>query len=104
MAEDILRLSGPTLKVLKFFVERLGVEQSGADITREARIGAGTLYPMLARLEKAGWLSSAWEEINPSEAGRPRRRFYRLTGAGHSRALKELSQFQMPLGELAWRS
>lgn len=41
----------------------------------------GTLYKALARLERAGLLSSSWEDpdIAASE-GRPRRRFYRVTG------------------------
>ena len=28
-------------------------------------------------------MQSEWEEVDPSSAGRPRRRFYRLTEAGH---------------------
>lgn len=41
----------------------------------------GTLYKALARLERAGLLVSSWEdpEIAASE-GRPRRRFYQVTG------------------------
>lgn len=41
----------------------------------------GTLYKALARLERAGLLGSSWEnpEVAASE-GRPRRRFYRVTG------------------------
>jgi PadR family transcriptional regulator, regulatory protein PadR len=43
----------------------------------------GTLYRALERLEKAGLLSSRWEdsEIAAGEE-RPRRRLYRLTAAG----------------------
>ncbi|MGI8795987.1 MAG: PadR family transcriptional regulator [Acidimicrobiia bacterium] len=43
----------------------------------------GTLYKALARLERAGLLESRWEEPELAEAdGRPRRRLYRVTGAG----------------------
>ena len=47
----------------------------------------GTLYRALSRLEKAGFLTSRWEDIS-SLAGesRPRRRLYRITDAG-SKAL-----------------
>ena len=47
----------------------------------------GTLYRALSRLEKAGFLTSRWEDIS-SLAGesRPRRRLYRITEAG-SKAL-----------------
>jgi DNA-binding PadR family transcriptional regulator len=43
----------------------------------------GTLYKALDRLEKRGFLLSAWEDPNTAaEEGRPRRRFYRITAAG----------------------
>jgi DNA-binding PadR family transcriptional regulator len=43
----------------------------------------GTLYRALSRLEKAGFLTSRWEDMS-SLAGesRPRRRLYRITDAG----------------------
>jgi PadR family transcriptional regulator len=34
------------------------------------------VHPILARLERAGWLSSRWEAVNPHREGRPRRRYY----------------------------
>ena len=45
----------------------------------------GTLYKALARLETAGFLTSRWEDpLIALEAGRPRRRLYRLTGVGEA--------------------
>jgi transcriptional regulator len=41
---------------------------------------AATLYPLLYRLEKRGWLEGRWVE----KAGQRRRRFYRLTAAGRA--------------------
>ena len=43
----------------------------------------GTLYKALTRMEKAGLLSSTWEdpELGTAE-GRPRRRLYSITTAG----------------------
>ena len=43
-----------------------------------------SLYPMLYRLERKGWVEGRWLE----KAGERRRRFYRLTPAGR-RALTE---------------
>lgn len=43
-------------------------------------LGHGTLYKALARLERDGLLESWWEEVDPVEVGRPRRRLYRVTG------------------------
>lgn len=39
---------------------------------------AATLYPLLYKLEKQGWLAGRWVE----KPGERRRRFYRLTAAG----------------------
>lgn len=45
----------------------------------------GTLYKALDRLERAGHLTSRWEDPqNAAREGRPRRRFYRLTLAGET--------------------
>jgi PadR family transcriptional regulator, regulatory protein PadR len=43
----------------------------------------GTLYKALERLERAGYLESRWEDPHAAaSAGRPRRRFYRVTAVG----------------------
>ena len=58
----------------------------GYDISRliESRSGgalrfhAASLYPLLYRLEKRGWLDGRWVE----KAGQRRRRYYRITPVG----------------------
>jgi PadR family transcriptional regulator, regulatory protein PadR len=48
-------------------------------------IGHGTLYKALDRLERAGLLSSRWEDpLEAASASRPRRRLYQVTAAGRS--------------------
>jgi transcriptional regulator len=42
------------------------------------RFNVASLYPLLYRLEKRGWIAGRWVE----KAGQRRRRFYRLTPAG----------------------
>jgi len=42
------------------------------------RFNVASLYPLLYRLEKRGWIRGAWLEKD----GQRRRRFYRLTPAG----------------------
>jgi PadR family transcriptional regulator PadR len=104
MAEDI-RMSGPTLKVCKVLVENPTQVRSGAELSKIASIGSGTLYPLLQRLENARWLESKWEEVDPAEAGRPRRRFYKLTAPGLKKAQKALADLQTSApGVLAWNS
>jgi DNA-binding PadR family transcriptional regulator len=97
-----LRLTHATLKVLRVFMNGSTRGIAGSDIWKETGMLSGSLYPILARLEKAGWLESWWEDIDPKEAGRPRKRLYRLTGAGQREAMAAFSEI-MPLeGQLAW--
>ena len=45
--------------------------------------GHGTLYKALGRMADGGLLSAEWEDAAiAEEAGRPRRRLYRVTGEG----------------------
>ena len=54
-------------------VRRLGEERGLA-------ASEGTIYPLLSRLRRVGWIDSEWSE---SPAGPPRR-YYSLTDAGRS--------------------
>lgn len=60
-----------------------GIEFTGAEVTVRTGLASGTVYPILARLEKAGWMTSSWEDVDPRDVGRPRMRFYRLTRSGY---------------------
>jgi transcriptional regulator len=48
------------------------------------RFNVASLYPVLYKLEKKGWVQARWVE----KAGQRRRRYYRLTAAG-TKVLKE---------------
>ncbi len=63
----------------------------------------GTIYPILARLEAAGWVVSDWEAIDPAEEGRPRRRLYYLTGAGALQARVALDDMRGKLDPARWQ-
>jgi len=93
------RLTPQTAHVLDVLTQNGAL--SGAEIGRHTKLKSGTLYPLLLRLEQAGWLSSAWEEGNPSELGRPRRRFYTVTGAGRSFAREAATAQAALFGRLA---
>src|SRR5579863_3185507 len=91
--ERDVRMSLQTLKVLEAFLESPTEQLSGADVHLRCGIASGTLYPILLRLESAGWFVSQWESIDPSSAGRPRRRLYRLTTTGLRRAGEVFASF-----------
>ncbi len=86
-------MSLQTLKVLEAFLDNPTAQLSGADVHERSHIASGTLYPILLRLEAAGWFTSRWEMIDPSSAGRPRRRLYRLTSTGLKRATEVFAGF-----------
>ena len=54
------------------------------------------IHPILARLEGFGWLESRWEDVDPSEAGRPARRYYTLTGEGARAAAAAVAKARRP--------
>lgn len=71
-----------TERVLAAFLREPNRDRYGLEIGKSAGLKSGTLYPILARLEAAGWVVSEWEQIDPSVEGRRPRRYYRLTGEG----------------------
>jgi len=88
-----VRMSLQTLKVLEAFLDNPTEELSGADVAKRSAIASGTLYPILLRLESAGWFVSKWEAVDPASIGRPRRRLYRLTPSGLTRAGEVFASF-----------
>ena len=77
-------------------------ELSGAEIGRATKLASGTLYPILMRLEGAGWLESHWETEDPQALGRPRRRFYRITAVGAKKAKAAFRDLEPAFGRPAW--
>jgi PadR family transcriptional regulator PadR len=93
------RMTLQTLRVLAVLMDEPAGHHYGLEIAKSAGLATGTLYPVLARLERAGWVTSDWEEIDPVAEGRPRRRLYQLTADGEraaSRALAEARRSIVP--------
>ena len=90
------RMTISTQLVLAVLLGDPAEERYGLEIGAEAGLPSGTVHPILARLEGLGWLESRWEDIDPSEQGRPPRRYYRLTGAGAASARAALSRAAHP--------
>lgn len=68
----------PTQLVLRVLLEDPAREMYGLQLCTEAGLPSGTIHPILARLERVGWLTSRWEEVDSRQEGRPKRRYYRL--------------------------
>ena len=78
----VKRLTIPTRLVLEAMLVDDKTEVYGLELARAAGLPSGTVHPILARLEGLGWVTSRWEDVDPVEAGRPPRRYYRLTSLG----------------------
>jgi PadR family transcriptional regulator PadR len=72
-------------KLYAYLLEHPDVEHYVLDLEKALKIPAGSLYPLLIRLEQRGHLSSRWEDLELGETRRPRR-LYKLTGPGYLRA------------------
>ena len=87
-----LRISRQTLLLLEALLVHPAQWQHGYGLSQQTGLASGTLYPILMRLEKLGWLETRWED-SPA-AGRPARHFYRLGGNGREWAREELKAAQ----------
>jgi PadR family transcriptional regulator, regulatory protein PadR len=56
----------------------------------ELRFHAASLYPLLYRLEKRGWIQGRWVE----KGGQRRRRFYQLTARGQKELAVQRQNWQ----------
>lgn len=93
-----VRITLQTLQVLRALLDDPGGEHYGLEISRNAGLPTGSIYPILARLEAAGWVTSAWEDIDEATEGRRRRRYYRLSSDGVEFARSQLLEAQRSLG------
>jgi PadR family transcriptional regulator PadR len=83
--------------VLQALLADPSAERYGLELCEETGLPSGTIYPIVARLEQLGWLASSWEEPTRHVAeGRPRRRYYRLTGEGAGQAREALARVRRP--------
>jgi PadR family transcriptional regulator PadR len=86
-----MRVTVAVAIVLRAFLADPTEDRYGYDLMRQCGMGSGKLYPILDRLEKAGWLRRARERLDTAVAGRPPRVLYRLTAEGQRAARLELA-------------
>jgi PadR family transcriptional regulator PadR len=87
-----LELTPKMADVIKVFLEDPSEPRYGMELMRTTGQPSGTLYPILAKFERHGWLTLGKEDIDPRVEGRPARRFYRITGAAIPVARSQLAQ------------
>ncbi len=83
---DLLILQTLTLGRMHGYAIARHIERSSEDLLR---VEQGSLYPALERLQRAGWVTSAWGK---SPTGR-RARYYTITASGRRRLGEKISAF-----------
>ena len=89
----IERVTEATLDVLEVLLQahQDGRDIHGWEIKKATRRTGPTVYGVIDRLEDARLIEGHWEHQDSSDKG-PRRRFYRLTGAGVAAASKLIAE------------
>ena len=103
---DDVRITSAVAVVLRQFLNDPDEPRYGYDLMQTTGFPSGKLYPILSRLETAGWLTKEREDIDPVAEGRPARRMYRITGAAIPAARAELAALSAqvsPPGEMKLR-
>jgi PadR family transcriptional regulator len=92
-----------TLRVLTELLDDPSGHHFGFELCKQTGLASGTLYPILAKLERAGWVISEWEPgYDPARVERPRRRYYQLSPHGAQRAQAAIRAAQRSLVR-GWR-
>jgi DNA-binding PadR family transcriptional regulator len=81
-------------KVLSALMDDPDELRYGLDLMTATGLPSGTLYPLLRRLQDAGWVVAKWEQVDPVAVGRPARRYYHLTAEGIERAETALAELR----------
>lgn len=81
--QPLSRITPATVDVLQCLLAT-STPTWGLLIIKQSGRPAGSVYPILERLERSGWVTSEWDD--DAERPGPRRRLYELTGDGASAA------------------
>lgn len=74
--ESLTRKTPATAAVLEALLSASGAVW-GLQVVKETGLKTGTVYPILERLEAAGWVEGVWD--TDDERKGPRRRYFRLS-------------------------
>jgi PadR family transcriptional regulator PadR len=104
MGAEKVRVTVAVATVLRVFLDGVHQPRYGYELMRLTGFPSGKLYPILARLEAAGWLVKQRENVDPAVAGRPVRWWYRLSEKGMAAARQELALLHQQLSPAPPRS
>jgi DNA-binding PadR family transcriptional regulator len=82
-----------TLLILRDLMRHLpDGEAWGRKMAEDTGVDAGSIYPILQRLESDGWVERRKEVGDPKQLGRPLRFYYSLTVTGATHASEALAK------------
>ena len=74
----------------------------GFDIMDETGLPSGTVYPILGRLERDGYVRSRWEaQTTAAREKRPPRRYYEVTASGVRALAQSIAHYRSLGGRTA---
>ncbi|WP_236050411.1 PadR family transcriptional regulator [Nonomuraea cypriaca] len=97
-----MTISPAVAKVLQAFLRDPDEPQYGFTLMTDTGLASGSLYPILGRLKKNGWITASTEDIDPRVEGRPARRYYTLTSDGLIAARLEMAAASELLRPPGW--
>ncbi|HZN20594.1 MAG TPA: helix-turn-helix transcriptional regulator [Micromonosporaceae bacterium] len=92
-----IRITVAVATVLRMFLDDVAQPRYGYELMQVTGFPSGKLYPILARLEAAGWLHREREIIDASLVGRPPRYWYKLTEHSIAPARHELAALRQQM-------
>jgi PadR family transcriptional regulator PadR len=96
--EPLGRIGKATVDVLAVLIDS-DQPRWGLEIIKLTGRPSGSVYPLLDRLEHAGWVTSTWDDDRDRRG--PRRRMYRLTADGAAEARRVIARSAAK--SAAWR-
>jgi DNA-binding PadR family transcriptional regulator len=87
-----IKITTTVAKTLAAFLAASDVPQYGMSLIKQTGLAPGTLYPILKRLHKEGWLNVSNEDIDPAIEGRPARKNYLLSETGRRESREALTE------------
>lgn len=94
------RVTEPTVDVLRVLLAA-AEPVWGLRIVKATGLKAGSVYPILSRLEDGNWITGEWEA--EGQRSGPRRRLYRLTEEGEREAAAIVAAFDEKARQAAAR-
>lgn len=86
-----MRRTQATISVIIALMDDPQGRHWGYDLSKQAGVRSGVLYPILHRMLQDGWLEDGWEDAS-TISGRPPRRYYKVTGEGVAAMSEQLAQ------------